>query len=385
MTTATRRPSSPAALLTLARRPETLTDNWEHRSACYNRPESWWDGDDRNLTEKARAVCLSCPVLAECLGEKMRQEKTQTWSRSSVRGGLTGPERTQLAMDEYIEGPYDAEEARLLALEAGAYGVPVAEVVEESVSQSTILLAARMAGEDVPDRGRVKIPRDTATERAFQHADQIMQWRDEGVSRRDICARLRMGRTAIDTVIRTYRSLMGESVKRPDPVDEVDQADVNDYLNGQPVRLTHEQKLAAVVEGLRRGMRYPDIDRAQSLSRDTTAQFVSRMRKRYKKDGREFPITPMSARRLTFTDEEVLAIRVEYASGGVRDMDLALKYGVSRNVISHVVSGRNYKDVGGPIRSGKTEQAKQASREWGAGHTVNSRAAIRQNEMGEAA
>lgn len=361
MSTATRLDTMPAS----ARRPETLTPNWQDRSACYNRPEEWWDGDNAQLTGKARAVCLSCPVLAECLAEKMRQESRQTWSRSSVRAALTGPERTQLHVDEHVDGEYDAEEARLLALEAGAYGKPVAEIAEADVSVSTVRLAARMAGESVSPRSTDQVVKDSKVQEAFQHADQIMAWRDEGVSRRQICERLGVSQSAVNTVISSCLSLVGESSggkRTVQNIEDVDQVDVNDYLNGQPVQLTDDQRLAAVVEGLRRGMRYPDIDRVQSLARATTAQFVSRLRKRYAKDGREFPITSMTAKRLTFTDEQVLAIREEYAAGGVRDMDLAMRYGVSRNVISHVVSGRNYKHVGGPIRKGRSDAAKAASK-----------------------
>ena len=346
-------------------RPEALISSWEDRSACYNRPEAWWDGDDPQLTEKARAVCRSCPVLAECLGEQMRREKTNVWVRDLVRGGLTGPERVQLCIDEQQDGPYDAEEARLLALEAVAYGVPVSDLAEDGTSVSTRRLAGRLAGEKVEARRPAKVQKDTAMERAFKQADQIMHWRSEGVSRREICARLSMGRTSVDRVIQTYEALIGNApVAGAQRGAEADDGDIRDYLAGRSVRLSKDQKLAAVAKGLERGMRYPDIDRAQSLERGTTAQFVSRMRKQYLKEGREFPITTMAAKRLTFTDEQVLAIRNEYAAGGVRDMDLAMKYGVSRNVISHVISGRNYKHVGGPIRKGKSEIAKAESRKY---------------------
>jgi hypothetical protein len=212
MTTTVRHVARRATRPATHHRPEPFTSGWEDRSACYNRPEAWWDGDDPQLTDRARTVCRSCPVLAECLGEQMRREKTNVWARNSIRGGLTGMQRVQLCIDEQQDGPYDAEEARLLALEAVAYGMPVVDLAGEGVSASTRRLAARLAGEEVEDRQPVKLRKDTtAVERAFRHAEQIMQWRAEGVSRQEICARMRIGRRPVDQVIRTYQALIGQT------------------------------------------------------------------------------------------------------------------------------------------------------------------------------
>lgn len=346
------------------RRAETLTTDWTNQSACYNRPEQWWDGDDKTLTSRARTVCLSCPVLANCLGEQMRLEAANLWSRSSVRGGLTGPERIQLCIDENTDGPYDAEEARLLALEAGAYGQPVAEIAEAGLSVSTVRLAARLAGEEVPDRAPVKAAKGTALERAFENAEEIMAWREAGVSRRQIGARLGLGRAAVDAVIRTYRALTGEKEVEKPTVSDAERVLINDYLDGKSVLLlTQEQQLAAVVEGNKRGMTYLDIDRIRGCSLGSTAQFVSRLRKKYEKEGRDFPVITPPARRKPLSDELVLELREAYAAGGVTDLDLALKYEVSRKTVSDVISGRNYQHVGGPIRRGRTAAAKQASKD----------------------
>jgi hypothetical protein len=364
MNTTTRHGTTAAAHIVHPRRPETTTDGWENRAACYNRPEAWWDGEDPGLTEKARATCLSCPVLAECLGEQMRLETGQMWSRSCVRGGLTGPERIRLCIDEQADGPYDAEEARLLALEAGAYGKPVAEIAEDGVSVSTVRLAARMAGEHVPVRDVEKARKGTALERGMPHATQIMQWREANVPRDEIAARLGLSRTAVDAVIGVYRTLTKGAAAEPVEVNDAEKTLINDYLNGQPVQLTAEQHIAAILEGLKQGMKYPDIDHAQGYRLGTTAQFVSRQRKKYQQAGQTFPITTEMARRITFTDKQVRAIREIAATGKVTDLELAMRYGVARNVISHLVSGRNYRNAGGPIRQGMSDASKQASKKW---------------------
>jgi hypothetical protein len=305
--TATRRVTTLAALPSTdwSRRPASFTNSWEHRSACYNRPEAWWDGDDAVQAVRARQACLSCPVLQECLAAQMDAEESVLGSQPMIRGGLTGPERAQLLLDERIDGAYDAEEARLLALEAGAYGKPVAEVAESGVSVVTLRLAGRLAGEVVPDA--------------------------------------EPGRDALG------------------PSSADDTGEINDYLAGGLVRLTHEQQLAAIAEGLRRKMTYLDIDRVRGQSPNTTAQFVSRMRKKYVRQGLVFPVVPPSQGLLT--DAQVLQIRQRYARGGVTHEELGLRYGVTRKVIGSVITGLTYKHVGGPLAKGRGKSSEKASRE----------------------
>lgn len=364
MTATTRLLTRPASHIVRQQRPATTRDTWENRAACYNRPENWFDGEDPDLTQKARATCLSCPVLAECLNEQMRLEAAQMWTRDSIRGGLTGSERVQLCIDEQADGPYDAEEARLLALEAGASDKPVAEIAEDGLSASTLRLAARLAGEKVPVRDATQVKEGTKLWEAYQHATTIMRWRDGGVSRDEICSRLGIGRATVDSVIRVYRDLNCALSTSQVNIDDSEKTLINDYLMGKRVLLSVEQQIAAIVEGLKQGLKYPDIDHAQRYSRGTTAQFVSRQRKKYRAEGRPFPITTDLARRLTFTEKQVREIRELAATGKYTDLELAMRYGVVRNVISHLVSGRNYRKAGGPIREGKSAAATQASKRW---------------------
>jgi hypothetical protein len=373
MTTGTRRARTEAAhTRDWHRRPAPLTTAWENRSACYNRPEAWWDGDNKELTEKARAVCRTCPVLAECLGKTMTEEAQRTWSRTLVRGGLTGKERTQLFLDEREDGAYDAEEARLMALEATAYGVGTGQVMGEDVSPSTARLAARLAGEKVDDRtppSLQEIRGGTAKERALRHIGDIMQWREQGVSQKDISAYLQIGRRTIADVVTAFEAM---SAGQPEEEhftegEEGEEAElIRRFLAGEPVELTREVRLAAIVEGTWRDMSYLQIDRVRGVPKDTTSQFVSRARKRYTRDGKTFPA--MKGRML-FTDQQVVEMRELYATGGVTDLEIAMKYGAPRNTVSHALSGRSYRNAGGPIRDGRTDDAKKASRTEFYGHT----------------
>lgn len=370
MTTPTRLARTNAARTAdWTRRPATLTTTWENRSACYNRPEAWWDGDNPQMTEKARAVCRTCPVLAECLGKTMTEEAQRTWSRTLVRGGLTGKERTQLFLDEREDGAYDAEEARLTALEATAYGVATGQVVGEAVSLSTARLAARLAGEEVVDRtppSLQEVRGGTARERALQRIGDIMQWREEGMSQKEISTHLQIGRRTIADVVTAFEAM---SVGQPEEqrVSEGEEAGlIRQFLAGELVELSREQRLAAIVEGTWRGMSYLDIDRVRRVPKHTTAQFVSRTRKRYRRDGKAFPAMKS---RMLFTDQQVVEMRELYAAGGITDLEIAMKFGVPRNTVSHALSGRSYRQVGGPIREGRTDDAKKASRMEFCGHT----------------
>jgi transposase len=379
-----RRATKPAA----PHRPEPLNHGWENRSACYNRPETWWDGDDQDLTEKARAVCRACPVMAECLGKRMREERTVIWSRSTVRAGLTGPERVQLFLDEREHGPYDAEEARLLALEAVAEQRSVLAAVDGAgLSASTVRLAQRLAGEDVPmvkPPSAVELRGGTAKERAYARAQEIMEWHASGMSAKAIAARLGMGRETIQDLVRSFAELAAPQQEDPETEPARSGAALlTDFLaDGYDTDLTADQQVAAIAEAVSQGMSYPQIDAARRLTKGYTASFVSRHRKRYEREGREFPVK-VSPRILQ--DREVLQMRERYAQGGVTDLELSMQYGVPRNVISHALSGRNYKHVGGPIRSGRSEQSWAASREQMCGHAANSRAAMTQAQMGEVA
>lgn len=386
--TTTTTPTRRVTISDWRRRPEALAEAWENRAACYNRPEEWWDGDTPAATEKARAVCLSCPVLAECLGEQMRNERSQLWSRTLIRGGLTGPERIQLCLDERADGAYDAEEARLLALEAGAYGEPIADIAEDGVSASTLRLAARLAGEAVEKRTPAAVDSarpGTAIERAFQKAEDILQWRDAGLTMKQIADALNLTRDVVQKVVHAYRDMGGERQAK-DPNQYV----IDAYLAGDPVSVEPEQQLAAIAAGVTRGMSYLQIDRVRGIPKDSTSQFVSRMRKRYSKQGREFPVKQPS--RNLFTDQQVLEMRELYARGGITDLEIALRYGAPRNAVSHALSGRNYKHVGGPIRAGRQAESVKASRMEFCGHTeatapvpLDSSRQITDNEMGAAA
>jgi hypothetical protein len=313
----------------------------------------------------------------------MQQEKSVLWSRSGIRGGLTGPERVQLFLDQREDGPYDAEEARLLALE----GIATGRLVEaaEGVSESTLRLAQRLAGESVAERkppSAAELRGGTARERAFGRAQDILEWREAGMTVKTIAAELKMGRETISDVLKAFTDLT-EAGDDTEEDGELDPRTLEDFLSGYDTILPVDVQVLAVAEAVKRGMSYPDIDKARKLTKGHTASFVSRQRKRYEREGREFPVRAASPR--TLTDKQVVEMRERYARGGITDLALALHYGVPRNIVSSALNGRNYKNVGGPIRE-KTDVTKMASvRENMCGHAANSRAAMNKNQMEEAA
>lgn len=285
----TRRPGGRAAnVVDWRRRPEPANPSWEDRAACLNRPEEWWDGDSPVDAEKARRTCLSCPVLETCLRERMEEEGDTAWARYGIRGGLTGGQRIQLFVDEWSDGPYDAEEARLIALEAEAVGRPAAAVADGTVGETTVRLAARLAGEQVAPR---KLPSaterrgGTAVERAFAQAGEIMQMRQDGVSVKEIGKRLTLGRAALDEVLRAYRKF-----EKPAPQEPAGEPDLDAWLKGEDIFLTSEQRLEALLRAVMDGKSYRDLDQVRGLQPGTTQSYVSRQRRLYRERGEVFPI-----------------------------------------------------------------------------------------------
>ena len=63
---------------------------WRKDAACATagRKSDEWFSEDGQLTRRAKAVCRTCPVQAECLAFAV--EERQAWG---VWGGLTAKER----------------------------------------------------------------------------------------------------------------------------------------------------------------------------------------------------------------------------------------------------------------------------------------------------
>lgn len=63
---------------------------------------------------------------------------------------------------------------------------------------------------------------------------------------------------------------------------------------------------------------------------------------------------PGPPRRLT--SDQAVALR-EQAAAGTPGRVLAARYGISEQLVSGIVTGQRYQDVGGPIRATQTDDA----------------------------
>lgn len=182
------------------------------------------------------------------------------------------------------------------------------------------------------------------------------------------------GRTIVPPAWEQHATLR-DLVPEPELEDDetyVDEVAVQHYLAGKRIRVRRRERLVAIAAGVRRGMTYLDFDAMHGLKDNSTATFVSRMRKRFAESGEAFPIPERPGKGTALlTDAQVVQIREQYAAGGVTDLELGLQYGVSRKVISSLLSGTSHPDAGGPIRPKRVNKPGKATREvWGRGQAA---------------
>ncbi|MFF2731845.1 WhiB family transcriptional regulator [Streptomyces sp. NPDC058008] len=125
---------------------------------------------------------------------------------------------------------------------------------------------------------------------------------------------------------------------------------VEAYLAGESKGLSSADRLAAIAVGVRQGMSYTDFDVLYDLGQRATSKFVCQMRKRCAERGVEFPAELALVPRVLLTDDQVLRIRNRSAAGAT-DEEISRDYPVTRRMISRVVTGEAYAEVGGPLRT----------------------------------
>lgn len=62
---------------------------WQAFAACYGKPVEWWypsaPGDHAD-TERAKAICRSCPVITDCLDHALEHdERFGIWAATSEK------------------------------------------------------------------------------------------------------------------------------------------------------------------------------------------------------------------------------------------------------------------------------------------------------------
>lgn len=144
----------------------------------------------------------------------------------------------------------------------------------------------------------------------------------------------------------TLRDIADGAVVDAGPV-EVDEEVVDRFLHGHRMTLTREEHLAVIVEGLRRGLDYEQLDDLFGNRRGAAQRYLMRARAEARREGRESPaVRPATERKLT--PEQVAEAR-ERAVAGEDELRLALEYGVVRQTLREMLAGRTYRDCGGPL------------------------------------
>lgn len=165
---------------------------------------------------------------------------------------------------------------------------------------------------------------------------------------------------------------MAPDPEQPEAAEElVDEVAVAAYADGRDVTVTDEERLRAVVRCVQRDMTYQDIDRLRHLKLGDTSLFLGRMRRRYERDGREFPAMERPSEPRVFTEDEVITIRTRSAAGAT-DLELAMSFDTDATVIGHICRGRRHPEYGGPIRKPRRGPSKNTRAYWiGDGDTAD--------------
>ncbi|MFE1767266.1 hypothetical protein ACFW81_23990 [Streptomyces angustmyceticus] len=327
--TRTGRPTTQAAPPTRA---EYATPTWAIHSACYNRPTEWWDDDaPLEVQEKAKAACRGCPVLALCLDGVRALEGRDDVGRTNLVAALTGRQRDWLHRQARKHGAFDAEEARLLALEATVAGRPLREIADrEGVGGLTLRLAEKMlpavAEEPAP---AVPVKGLRPGEKVLLRMEEVLGWRQEGASLDAIAGRVGVSRRTASDAIKKYLGM--------------------DELPALPTdRQSKEERIEEIAAHRRDGLSWVAIDELADLRKGTTYRFVSRWRDGMEARGEKVP-RELQREVALLTEAQVVRLR-ERAVAGKTDVEQALELGVARKVVTDAVSGVSYRQFGGPIR-----------------------------------
>ncbi|MFB7738275.1 hypothetical protein ACFC08_28585 [Streptomyces sp. NPDC056112] len=182
---------------------------------------------------------------------------------------------------------------------------------------------------------------------------------------------------------RSVRDLAPEPAEGLDD-EYVDHVAVTRFVSGFPVcELNDAEFLEAVRQCVAQGMSLPDVDRLRGWRKKTAEGWVNRLRKRFDRNGEEFPDLGLRKPRV-FTREEVVAMR-ERAADGATLQEVGLAFDASRDTVRAICSGKRYPHYGGPIRVARGSKSVAASQEFGRGHGDNSQAALVKHEMKEVA
>lgn len=337
---------------TLTGRP--TTDAARRRTDCLVQPPQLWDDEASPEDQaEARAYCLECPLFAECLASAMASEH-RSLVRSSMKAGLTPADRRWLQRASQSGGDYDAEEARLLALESVLSGQPLAQIAaREGVGGLTLRLAEKL----LPPAEEVEEPATPKAEAApgskfapvLTRMDEVLEWRSNNASLEEVARRLGVSRRTASSAIKEY---LGQDPDEPlKPVSRASKA----------------ERAEQIINFRREGFTWRGIDTELSHAAGTTYRFVARYRSELEERGEEVP-EEFQRDQAKLSKEQVVRIR-ERAAQGVTDLAQAMELGVNRKVITDVAAGETYRKYGGPIRPKRVNRPSAAQRVAFAGGT----------------
>lgn len=167
---------------------------------------------------------------------------------------------------------------------------------------------------------------------------------------------------------------VAEEAQPEDDWDGADDVKVERWLKGFPAELNRAERVKAILEGLRRGMQYRDLDRLSGVKSGTTLQFITRERKAAVARGEYFPEDVLPTLPVKLSEAAVIRMR-ERAAAGATDMEIGLAFNINPKSVRQIVRGLHYPQYGGPLRAKKSGRPSETSRVLFNGNTAGFAAA----------
>lgn len=335
------------------------------QALCNKADPTPWDRE----SPKAKSICLRCPAQPTCLRQVLQYEADDPSDKTAgtTIGGLTRAERAQTVEEARLFGPYDLQQAHILAQYTHRVSpqTPLTEAAADlDANHTTTRLAQRLLGH-TPTPAQTLLGRQLAD----QHAEQLRCLVHEGTTVTDIAESLQQPEPVVHAALHHLNLSTGPAQRPPHTWEEMSQtAEEIDRLRKQGHTLRSIDQMWGLYVGWTKrfltnyrkrverqatsndqsdkegpdetarrigqlhmqGYSYRAIDRMWRRSAGWTSQFLTRYRQRH--------TPPPGAGRQLLTEEQADQIR-QRAKKGEDLHAVAAAYGITHKTVQGILAG----------------------------------------------